>query len=106
LKSFFVGEKKGSISMIKMNDYVQLDCMQQIEFGLALTIEDDTSFIQVVAVDHKRYSVQSLGTAYSLEDAFSIASTCIKTGFFINGVTFQGIPDYSFMEKTNSLSVV
>ena len=90
--------------MLNIKDYVQLDCMGEFEFGLALTSGEYSPVIKVVVVDHSQFMVRTLGTAYALEDAFSIAVDCIQTGFYVDGLAFRGIQGYSFSPTTTIAS--
>ncbi len=90
--------------MLEVNDYVQLDSLGELEFGLALTEERNSNVIKVIVVDHGQFMVRTLGTAYTLENAFEIAVDCIQTGFNLDGLFFKGIHGYNFSTSTTIAS--
>ena len=90
--------------MSQFKDYVQLYAMGQFEFGFALVEENNSLAIKVMVVDHDEFLVRTLGVTYMLEEAFSIVRDCIHSGFYINGLLFPGVPDYSFSSIANLVS--
>lgn len=80
--------------MQDFKDYVRLDCFNNYEFGVGLLQKGQTFLLKVVVVDHNSSNVRMLGEAYSLEEAFTIATDCIQRGFYVDGLLFTGFPDY------------
>lgn len=79
---------------MNFKDYVRLDCFNHFEFGLGLLQRGQTYLLNVVVVDHSNFSIRVLGEAYSLEEAFSVATDCIRRGFYVDGLLFTGFPEY------------
>ena len=80
--------------MQRFKDYVRLDCFNNYEFGVGLCQRGQVLLLNVVVIDHNNSTVRMLGEAFSLEEAITIATDCIRRGFYVDGLLFTGFPDY------------
>lgn len=58
--------------MVDISDYVILDCIEEYEFGFALSTDNTGFVILVLVFHHQSFSVDVAGIAITLEEAFEI----------------------------------